>query len=111
MLLQISYRQHTPSASLQSYKRLYTLLCLIPTQTYAAHAARAAATLAAHLRQGRAASRVVNDLSHHALDVRVPLSSIINAVFGRALAVSVVGLEHRPTSLTLCADHAPHLRC
>lgn len=62
-----------------------------------------------HLGHGRAPAGVVDDRGHDALDVVVPLGVVHHAVLGRALAVGVVGLEDRPTTLTLGPDDAAHL--
>jgi hypothetical protein len=62
-----------------------------------------------HPRERRATPRIVDDLGDDALDVGVALGRVIDAVLGRALAVGVVRLEHRPATLTLATDNAPHL--
>lgn len=64
----------------------------------------------ADLGQGSTTTRVMDDLPHHTLDVVVALSGIKHTVLGSTLAVGVVGLEHRPPTLTLGPDNATHLQ-
>lgn len=63
-----------------------------------------------HLGQGCTTAGVVDDLPYHTLDVVVALSRVEHAVLGCTLAVGVVGLEHRPPTLTLGPDNATHLQ-
>ncbi len=83
-----------------------------PSQAQYPGASSAAAELnmRLYLGQGGATARVVNDVGHHALNVGMALRGVKHTVLGGALAMGVVGLEHRPPTLTLGPDNAPHLR-
>ena len=54
------------------------------------------------------ATRVVNDLSDHALQVPIALTKVETAEPRWSLAVVGVGLEHRPSTLTLSSDYTTH---
>lgn len=60
--------------------------------------------------QRGATAGVVDNLVDSALDVMVALSIVHHTELGSSLAVSVVGLENRPTTLTLRPNNATHLQ-
>lgn len=56
------------------------------------------------------ATRVVDDVSHHSLEVPVALAEVQRPEPGRTLAVVGVGFEDRTGTLTLCAYDSTHFR-
>lgn len=54
------------------------------------------------------ATRVVNDLSDHALQVPIALTKVEAAEPCWSLAMVGMGLEHRPSTLTLSSDYTTH---
>ena len=61
-----------------------------------------------HLGERGAATGVVDDVGDDALEVAVALAEVEAAEPRRTLAVVSVRLEHRPSTLTLSANHPSH---
>ena len=63
-----------------------------------------------YLRERSTTSRVVDDVRDDTLDVAMALGVVNSAELGSTLAVGVMRLEDGPASLSLCPDHATHLK-